>query len=245
MFEKYDEKARRSIFFARYEAGQFGAPEIESEHLLLGLMRADQGPFNLVLGRSLPDDEIRAAIVEVVTQHSKTSTSVDLPFTNECKRILAYAAEEAMRLSQNHIGTEHILLGLLREEQCLAAQILRKQGLELKSARTLISTAKGQLAASGPMSGSVIGGGVGQGSTKSPPIQIQIVETGNAELRLHYPNRSMVPRIGELIRIRDADDSVQSYRVQDVVWELAPDQGNPGFTQLKEAKIYVFQEKPE
>ena len=60
----------------------------------------------------------------------KIATSVDLPFSNESKRVLAYAAEEAERLGHKHIGTEHLLLGLLREEKCLAAQILQERGAE-------------------------------------------------------------------------------------------------------------------
>jgi hypothetical protein len=63
------------------------------------------------------------------TVRDKISTSVDLPLSNECKRVLAYAAEEAERLSHKHIGTEHLLLGLLREEKCFAAEILRERGL--------------------------------------------------------------------------------------------------------------------
>src|SRR5205823_620560 len=61
--------------------------------------------------------------------------SVDLPLSNECKRVLAYAAEEAERLSHKHIGTEHLLLGLLREEKCFAAEILHERGLRLSTIR--------------------------------------------------------------------------------------------------------------
>src|SRR5262249_38260527 len=65
----------------------------------------------------------------------KVSTSIDMPLSNECKRILAYSAEEADRLNQRHTGTEHLLLGILREEQCLAAQILFDRGLRLNAIR--------------------------------------------------------------------------------------------------------------
>ena len=63
------------------------------------------------------------------------STSIDLPLSDECKRILAYAAEEAERLNHRHIGTEHLLLGILREEKCLAAKILQERGLRLNTIR--------------------------------------------------------------------------------------------------------------
>ena len=63
------------------------------------------------------------------------STSVDLPLSHECKRVLAYGAEEAERLNHKHIGTEHLLLGLLREEKCFAAEILHERGLRLSTIR--------------------------------------------------------------------------------------------------------------
>ncbi len=116
MFERYTEKARRVIFFARYEASQFGSPYIETEHLLLGLLREDKALTNRFLRSHASVESIRKQIEGHTTIREKVSTSVDLPLSNECKRVLAYAAEEAERLSHRHIGTEHLLLGLLREE---------------------------------------------------------------------------------------------------------------------------------
>ncbi len=124
MFERYTEKARRVIFFARYEASQFGSPYIETEHLLLGLLREDKALTNRFLRSHASVESIRKQIEQHTTIREKVSTSVDLPLSNECKRVLAYAAEEAERLSHKHIGTEHLLLGLLREEKCFAAEIL-------------------------------------------------------------------------------------------------------------------------
>ena len=131
MFERYTEKARRVIFFARYEASQFGSPYIETEHLLLGLLREDKALTNRFLRSHASVESIRKQIEGHTTIREKVSTSVDLPLSNECKRVLAYAAEEAERLSHKHIGTEHLLLGLLREEKCFAAEILSERGLRL------------------------------------------------------------------------------------------------------------------
>src|SRR6266851_4836414 len=128
MFERYTEKARRVIFFARYEASQFGSPYIETEHLLLGLLREDKALTNRFLRSHASVESIRKQIEGHTTIREKVSTSVDLPLSNECKRVLAYAAEEAERLSHKHIGTEHLLLGLLREEKCFAAEILQERG---------------------------------------------------------------------------------------------------------------------
>jgi ATP-dependent Clp protease ATP-binding subunit ClpC len=139
MFERYTEKARRVIFFARYEASQFGSPCIETEHLLLGLLREDKALANRFLRSSASVDSIRRQIEAQTTLREKVSTSVDLPLSHECKRVLAYGAEEAERLNHKHIGTEHLLLGLLREEKCFAADILHERGLRLSTVREEIA----------------------------------------------------------------------------------------------------------
>src|SRR5271168_4304827 len=141
MFERYTEKARRVIFFARYEASQFGSPYIETEHLLLGLLREDKALTNRFLRSHASVESIRKQIEGHTTIREKVSTSVDLPLSNECKRVLAYAAEEAERLSHKHIGTEHLLLGLLREEKCFAAEILHERGLRLLAIREELARA--------------------------------------------------------------------------------------------------------
>lgn len=135
MFERYTEKARRVIFFARYEASQFGSPYIETEHLLLGLLREDKALTNRFLRSSKSVESIRQQIEDHTVVREKVSTSVDLPLSNEGKRVLAYAAEEAERLSHKHIGTEHLLLGLLREEKSFAAALLHERGVRLSSVR--------------------------------------------------------------------------------------------------------------
>jgi len=135
MFEKYTEKARRVIFFGRYEASQFGSPYIETEHLLLGLLREDKALTNRFLREPTPVENIRKQIEAKTVVREKVSTSVDLPLSNENKRVLAYAAEESERLSHRHIGTEHLLLGLLREEGSLAARILNEHGVRLSAVR--------------------------------------------------------------------------------------------------------------
>ena len=139
MFERYTEKARRVIFFARYEASQFGSPYIETEHLLLGLLREDKALANRFLRSQANIESIRKQIEAQTTVREKVSTSVDLPLSHECKKVLAFAAEEAERLSHKHIGTEHLLLGLLREEKCFAAEILHERGLRLTQVREEIA----------------------------------------------------------------------------------------------------------
>jgi len=135
MFERFTEKARRTIFFARYEASQFGASHIETEHLLLGIFREDKALANQFLGSFAKLEALRHSIEQRAKIGPKISTSVDLPLSHECKRVLAYAAEESDSMHHPHIGTPHLLLGLLREEKSFAAQLLREQGLTVDSVR--------------------------------------------------------------------------------------------------------------
>jgi ATP-dependent Clp protease ATP-binding subunit ClpC len=137
MFERYTEKARRVVFFARYEASEFGSPRIESEHLLLGIVREDKALTNRFLQSDVTS--IRKQVESQTTAREKTPTSVDLPLSEELKRVLTYAGEEAERLAHKHIGTEHLLLGLLREEKCFAARILMERGVRLSQVREEIA----------------------------------------------------------------------------------------------------------
>src|SRR6266853_862675 len=144
MFERYTEKARRVIFFARYEASQFGAHAIEPVHLLLGLMREDKTLTGRFFPRAqLSIESIRKEIEGRTLLREKISTSVELPLAPETKKVLQYAHEESDRLQHRHIGTEHLLLGLLREERSMAAEILYERGLRLNAVRDEIARQSG------------------------------------------------------------------------------------------------------
>ena len=136
MFERYTERARRVLFFARYEASQLGSISIETEHLLLGLIREGKGLTSRIFARSnLSLEHIRKQIESRTVFREKVSTSVEIPFSGESKRLLQFAAEEADRLLHNYVGTEHLLLGILREERSVAAKILIEKGMRLNSVR--------------------------------------------------------------------------------------------------------------
>ena len=151
MFERYTEKARRVIFFARYEASQFGASQIEAEHILLGLIREDKGLTTRFFHRAHSNIElIRKEIEGRTIMRDRLSTNIDLPLSGEAKRVLAYAAEEAERLGNRHIGTEHLLLGLLREENSIAAEILYDRGLRLSEIRQDLMRQSGSERGPGP-----------------------------------------------------------------------------------------------
>lgn len=134
MFERFTEKARRVVFFARFEASQYGSPYIETEHFLLGLLREDSNVAKL-LPETKSLDQIRGEIEQCIERRERISTSVEVPLTAECKRILNSAAEEAERLGNRYVGTEHLLLGIFREKKCLAATILHADESGLASIR--------------------------------------------------------------------------------------------------------------
>src|SRR6187399_2876133 len=103
MFERYTERARRVLFFARYEATQLGSTLIETEHLLLGLIREGKGLTSRIFARShLSLENIRKDIEGRTVFREKVSTSVEIPFSAETKRVLQFAAEEADRLLHNY-----------------------------------------------------------------------------------------------------------------------------------------------
>lgn len=136
MFERFTESARRALFFARYESSQLGAASIEAEHLLLGLVRGNESAPREMLGvAGVSLEGIGQQVERRVPRLATIPTSVEIPFTPVAVRILEFAREEADRLRHNHIGTEHILLGLLREPDSLAFAVLTESGVRLDDAR--------------------------------------------------------------------------------------------------------------
>ncbi len=203
MFERFTEKARRVVFFARYEASQFGSPYIETEHLLLGLLREDKALINRFLHQHSSVESIRRQIEDRTVIREKVSTSVDLPLNNESKRVLAYAAEEAERLGNNHIGTEHLLLGILREDRSFAAQILQERGLRLEDVRQQVS----QIPA-GEITASVHAGAAG----------IEFVDTAGETLATAHLRVGIIPRVGEVVTLTNMN-SEKSYVVESITHE--------------------------
>lgn len=139
MFERYTESARRALFFARYEVTQVGGTSIDTEHLLLGLIRELKGLVARIFAeRNVPPETVRQAIEARLVVRERISTSVEVPFSAETKRALQYSAEESDRMGHSYIGTEHLLLGLLREQNSAAAAILTAHGLRLDEVRIAI-----------------------------------------------------------------------------------------------------------
>jgi ATP-dependent Clp protease ATP-binding subunit ClpC len=112
------------------------------------VLREDKALTNRFLRSHAAIESIRKQIEGRTPVREKVSTSVDLPLSQECKRVLAFAAEEAERLSHKHIGTEHLLLGLLREDKSFAAEIMHERGLRLPALREELTRAQSEKAAS-------------------------------------------------------------------------------------------------
>lgn len=145
MFDRYTEKARRVIFFARYEASVYGSPHIETEHLLLGLIREDKEFVGQLRARNATEGGVRQWIASKTTVGPKISTTLDLPLSHESKRVLAFAAEESSQLRQEFISTPHLVLGILRESKSLGAECLSQYGVGLAEYRAIaLSTAAEQ-----------------------------------------------------------------------------------------------------
>jgi ATP-dependent Clp protease ATP-binding subunit ClpC len=138
MFEDFTERARRVIYFANREAGQFGSTTIETEHLLLGLIREDDLTSRF-LQHPFPVAEIRAEVERRIVKQPGVSANVDMPLSVECGRILHHAVEEAALLNHRHVRTDHLFLGLLREPSTVGAQVLRACGLDEDVVRRQLS----------------------------------------------------------------------------------------------------------
>ncbi len=136
MFEKYNEKARRALFFARYEASKLGSKVIESEHLLLGILREGEDVIKEVFSRfNVKPEEVRREIEGDRIFVERISSTAELPLSEESKKILAYASHEAESMMHPYVGTEHLLIGLLRVDGCVAGRLLTARGFNLYGVR--------------------------------------------------------------------------------------------------------------
>ena len=145
MFERYTERSRRVIFFARYEALQYGSPMISPEHILLGLLREDKtlSARFLPLRNSLSVDAVRREVEDRIVLRDRIPQSAELHLAPETKKILFYANEESRHLKNKHIGPEHLLLGIVREERSIAAEILLQYGLRVQDVRDELARQSG------------------------------------------------------------------------------------------------------
>ncbi|MBI4432854.1 MAG: ATP-dependent Clp protease ATP-binding subunit [Candidatus Omnitrophica bacterium] len=177
MFNKFTERARKVILLAKQEAKRFNHDYIGTEHILLGLLREGEGVAAAVLqslGMNL--NNIRLEVEKLVQVGPATVVSGDLPFTPKAKKVMELAMEEARTLGHNYIGTEHLLLGLIREGEGVASQVFMNMGLDLEKVREEVikllgSTTPGsQFGPSTPQAPPSGGGPTSTGKTKTPAL---------------------------------------------------------------------------
>jgi ATP-dependent Clp protease ATP-binding subunit ClpC len=137
-FERFTERARRVMVYAEEEARLLNQSYVGTEHILLGLLREEDGLAVQVLQvLGLDIEEIKSRVEEVINK-GESSPSGHLPFSHRAKKVLELAFREALQLGHNYIGTEHILLGLLREGESLAATILTEMGADFETVRNQV-----------------------------------------------------------------------------------------------------------
>ncbi|MBL7069766.1 MAG: ATP-dependent Clp protease ATP-binding subunit, partial [Candidatus Omnitrophica bacterium] len=131
MFNRFTERARRVILLAKEEAKRFNHDYIGTEHLLLGLIREGEGVAAAVLmSLGLDPTKIRMEVEKLVQPGPSSSITGDIPFTPKAKKAIELAMEEARQLGHNYIGTEHLLLGLIKEGEGVASEVLTNLGLD-------------------------------------------------------------------------------------------------------------------
>ena len=164
MFERFTEKAIKVIMLAQEEARRLGHNFVGTEQILLGLIGEGTGVAAKVLksmGVNLKDARVE---VEKIIGRGSGFVAVEIPFTPRAKRVLELSLEEARQLGHNYIGTEHLLLGLIREGEGVAARVLENLGVDLAKVRTQVIRMLGETAEVSA------GGGGGKGSTKTPTL---------------------------------------------------------------------------
>src|SRR4030065_1205317 len=138
MFEKFTERGRKVIVYAREEGERLQNDCLGTEHILLGTLREEDGiPVAVLRKMGIDIDQIRVEVERNLPSSGNTLTFGDIPFTPRAKKVLEYAVEEARLLGHNYIGSEHLLLGLIREDEGIAGKILRNLGANLLGARQL------------------------------------------------------------------------------------------------------------
>ena len=196
MFERFTDRARRVVVLAQEEARLLNHNYIGTEHILLGLIHEGEGVAARALesmGISL--ESVRSQVVEIIGQGAQ-APSGHIPFTPRAKKVLELSLREALQLGHNYIGTEHILLGLIREGEGVAAQVLQKLGAELHKVRQtviqLLSGAQSDEPASSESSGS---SGRGRGSSESASGSTVLDQFGR-NLTQYARERKLDPVIG-------------------------------------------------
>ncbi len=169
MYERFTDRARKVMQLANQEAQRFNHEYIGTEHVLLGLIKEGSGvAANVLKNLDIDLRKIRLEVEKLVQSGPDMVTMGKLPQTPRAKKVIEFSMEEARNLNHNYVGTEHILLGLLREQEGVAAQVLMNLGLKLEDVREEVLNLLGHgMEAEGPERGGMSGGGESPRSSKS------------------------------------------------------------------------------
>ncbi|MCL6636161.1 MAG: ATP-dependent Clp protease ATP-binding subunit ClpC, partial [Peptococcaceae bacterium] len=152
LFGRFTQRAQKVLFLAQEEARRLNYPYVGTEHLLLGLIREGEGVAAKTLASlGIDADKVRATVEQMVEKVSGPMPQ-EIPLTPRAKRVLELAVDEARRMGHNYVGTEHLLLGLIREGEGVAARALASLGADLNKVRSVIMQMLGG-AAGGPVPG--------------------------------------------------------------------------------------------
>ena len=201
MFDRFTERARKVIILAKEEARRFNHDYIGTEHILLGLIKEGESVAAAVLqnlGLSL--ESIRLEIEKLVQFGPSTVVSGDIPFTPKAKKVIELAMDEARRLGHNYIGTEHLLLGLIKEGEGVASHVLMNVGLDLNKVRTEIIKLLGSSSPSTQMAGGNSGAAPG-GKQKSKTPALDAFGRDLSELARQDKLDPVVGRKNEIERV--------------------------------------------
>lgn len=203
MFDRFTERARKVIILAKEEAKRFNHDYIGTEHILLGLIKEGESVAAAVLqnlGLSL--DTIRLEVEKLVQFGPSTIVSGDIPFTPKAKKVIELAMDEARRLGHNYIGTEHLLLGLIKEGEGVASHVLMNIGLDLNKVRSEVIKLLGSSAPSAGTPGTPSGGGAGGSGTKQAKTKTPALDAFGRDL-------SQLARDGKLDPVVNRVDEIE------------------------------------
>ncbi|HYF51324.1 MAG TPA: ATP-dependent Clp protease ATP-binding subunit [Planctomycetota bacterium] len=205
MFDRFTDRARKVMSFARQEAERFNHDYIGTEHVLLGLVKEGSGVAANVLENLEVDlEKVRLEVEKLVKPAPDVVTMGQLPFTPRAKKVLEFAIDEARALDHNYVGTEHLLLGLLREQEGLAAQVLMNLGLKLEDVRNEVmeflgaETQQSKDAEPSGSAGESSGGGGSSSSSSSGSTQTKQGESKTPALDSFGRDLTELAREGKL-----------------------------------------------
>ena len=202
MFERFTDRARKVMGLANQEAQRLNHEYIGTEHILLGLVKEGSGVGANVL-KNLDVDlrKVRLEVEKLVKAGPEMVTMGKLPQTPRAKKVIEYAIEEARSLNHNYVGTEHLLLGLLREQDGVAAQVLRNLGLKLDEVREEVLNLLGASgenagASSGEEGFASAGGGAATGEARKGKSRTPALDSFGRDLTELAKEGSLDPVIG-------------------------------------------------